>query len=43
MLKFDWELIEWDSREMKLQVNFNSPVVISLETPADFLEIKFWD
>ena len=42
-LEFDWELVEIQSTEMKIQLYFHTPSVISLEIPADFLEIRFWD
>ena len=40
---FEWELIEYTEIEWKFKLYFHVPSIISMEIPADFLEIKFWN
>lgn len=40
----DWEYVEWaNNRELKIQLLFSDPKVVSMEIPADFVNITFWD
>ena len=40
---FRWELMEYTEIEWTFKLYFNKPTIISMEIPADFLEIKFWN
>ena len=40
---FSWQLLEMTDAEWHFQLTFNEPDIISMEIPADYVEIKFWN